>query len=81
MGLFAENLRLILIRWNVAPLSLVVVLVWALIDITQFYKNSACDMPEWHVAAIFAYMGAIAGLIFKMYGSLQKNRGADDEDK
>lgn len=73
-----EPLRLFLIRWNVAPLILVGVLVWALIDITQFYKSGACDMPDWHVAAIFAYMTAIAGLIFKMYGSMQKNRGEQE---
>jgi len=73
-----EYIRLTLIKWNVAPLLLVGTLVWALIDITAYYKLHANDLPEWHVAAIFTYMGAIAGLIFKMYGSMQKNRGEDE---
>jgi len=73
-----ESIRLALIKWNAAPLLLVGVLVWALIDITAYYKLHANELPEWHVAAIFTYMGAIAGLIFKMYGSMQRNRGEDE---
>ena len=70
-----EDLRLILIRWNVAPLFFAGVIVWALIDITSFYKASACELPEWHVGAIFVYMGALATLVSKIYGSMQKDRG------
>lgn len=74
-----EKLRITLIRWNIAPLFFAGVLVWALVDITSFYKSSSCELPEWHVAAIFVYMGALAGLISKIYSSMQKNRGDDDE--
>lgn len=70
-----ESIRLGLIKWNVAPLLFASVLVWALIDITRFYKLTAHELPEWHVAAIFVYMGALAGLISKIYDSMQKNRG------
>lgn len=75
-----ERIRLELIRWNVAPLFFAGVLVWALVDITHFYKTSSCELPEWHVAAVFAYMVALAGLISKIYDSMQKNRG-DNNDK
>jgi hypothetical protein len=74
-----ETFRINLIKWNVAPLFFAGVLVWALVDITSFYKASPCELPEWHVAAIFVYMGALAGLISKIYDSLQKNRGKDDQ--
>lgn len=74
-----EELRRGLIKWNVAPLSFAGVIVWALLDITSYYKTAACVLPEWHVAAIFVYMGALAGLIAKIYDSLQKNRGRDEQ--
>lgn len=76
-----ESIRLGLLRWNVAPLFFAGVLVWALVDITHFYKNSPCELPEWHVAAIFVYMGALAGLISKIYDSMQKNRGDKDDQQ
>lgn len=70
-----EQLRIGLIRWNVAPLSLVGVMVATMVWVTRFYMNHPCDLPEWHVAAIFTYLGVIAGFIYKMYDSLQKDRG------
>ena len=75
-----EWLRITLIKWNVAPLFFACVIVWALLDITSYYKTAACVLPEWHVAAIFVYMGALAGLIAKIYDSLQKNRGKDEPE-
>ena len=75
-----EKIRLELIRWNAAPLFFAGVIVWALIDITQYYKSAACELPEWHVGAIFVYMGALAGLIAQIYNSMQRNRAAKDEN-
>lgn len=73
-----ESLRRGLIRWNIAPLSLVAFLVWAMTDMTLFYQSSACELPDWHVGAIMGYLIGIAGIIYKMYDSLQKDRGRDD---
>lgn len=70
-----EHVRRFLIRWNIAPLSLVALLAWSLIDGTHFYQNAACVLPDWHVGAIFTYLAAIAGIIYKMYDSMQKDRG------
>jgi len=72
-----ESFRLMLIRWNVAPLFFAGVIVYALLDMTAYYKSSACDLPEWHVAGVFAYLGGLATLVSKIYGSMQKNRGEE----
>lgn len=69
-----ERLRLALIRWNVAPLTLVGVMVFCMIWMLRFYMNAPCELPEWHVAGLFTFIGGIAGIIYKMYDSMQRNR-------
>lgn len=75
-----ESLRKALIRWNVAPLFLVGVMVYAMLNMLHFYQTNACELAEWHVGGIFTFIGAIAGLIYKMYNSMQKDRSDDDVD-
>lgn len=75
-----EKIRLALIKWNVAPLSIAVFLAWLLYDSTKFYQSSSCTLPEWHVAALFTYFAALAGLIYKIYDSLQRDRNADSNN-
>lgn len=70
-----EQLRKGLIRWNVAPLALVAVMVITMVWLIRFYMDHSCELPEWHVAGIFGLITAIAGIIYKMYNSMQKDRG------
>lgn len=75
-----EKFRKGLIRWNVAPLAVVGVLVYSLLFCLDLYKNSACAMPEWQVAALFPFMAAIAGLLYKVYDSMQGKKHSKEED-
>lgn len=78
---FLESLRKGLIRWNVAPLGVVGVLVYVLLACLNIYSNQSCTLPEWHLAALFPFMLAIAGLLYKAYDSMQKDRHKDKEDE
>jgi hypothetical protein len=81
-----ESFRKGLIRWNVAPLAVVGVLIYVLLYCLDIYKYSSCVMPEWQVAALFPFMAAIAGLLYKVYDSMQRDRHnikerSDDESE
>jgi hypothetical protein len=72
-----EQLRLGLIKWNAAPL----VLVGFLSFLTYLMVEAMLHMPtcenginEIYIALSGTVLG-MAGLLFKMYESLQKNRG------
>ena len=42
-----------------------------------FYEQNYAVLPEWQIAGLFTFMGAMAGIIYKVYDSLQKDRGHD----
>lgn len=76
-----EVLRKGFIRWNIAPLAVVGVLVYVLLDGMNIYKNAACTLPEWQVMALFPFLLSIAGLLYKVYDSMQKDRHEEKETK
>lgn len=71
---FLESLRKGLIRWNIAPLAVVGVLVYCLLYCLDMLSHQSCTMPEMQLAALFSFMAAIAGLLYKVYDSMQKDR-------
>lgn len=76
-----EKLRLTLLKWNVAPLSVVVFLCWCVYTLIDFYKTVACTIDPAGVGALFAFIGGAVGLLYKMYENMQRNRGSCDDDK
>jgi predicted histidine transporter YuiF (NhaC family) len=56
------------------------VLVYVLLEGMNIYKNSACTLPDWHLAALFPFLIAIAGLLYKVYESMQKDRSKNKEE-
>lgn len=68
-----EKLRLALIRWNVAPLSIVALMVYGFFRAWFFYEANAGKLAEWEVAGLFTFMGAVAGILYKMYDGMQRN--------
>jgi hypothetical protein len=78
-----EKIRLELIRWNAAPLTVVGILCYFtnwLIDILGAMSctndDNACAASY---AALTVLIAAMAGLLYKSYESMQKNRAAKDE--
>lgn len=79
-----EALRLTLIRWNVAPLLMALLLCFATCYLVYKLGNAPKDlvgMPEGVIIAIYGALatliGTMCGLIYKMYDSLQKNRAPE----
>ena len=82
---FLESIRKGLIRWNIAPLLVVGVLVYSLLFCLDVFKYNSCVMPEWQVGVLFTFMATIAGLLYKVYDSMQRDRHnirerRDDDD-
>ena len=72
----SETIRKALIAWNVAPLTVVAILVAALRYETISYHHSACELSQWAITGHFSYVAVICGLLFKAYEYMQKDRGA-----
>lgn len=79
-----EKIRLELIRWNVAPLSTVGLLCYFTNRLIEMLDAMSCSNDDNACAASYAALtvliAAMAGLIYKSYDSMQKNRG-DNNDK
>jgi len=78
-----ESIRLTLIRWNVAPLFFAAAMCKALFFTLDLIKDmSVCNaqstaMDAAYVGGLFTFAGVMAGLIYKVYDSMQKNRGGE----
>lgn len=76
-----ERLRRGLIRWNAAPLFFASMMCLALFITLDLIKEmSACNaqntaMDAAYVGGLFTFAGVMAGLIYKIYESLQRDRG------
>ena len=72
-----EQIRLALIKWNVAPLMLVVFFcVCAYLTLNKILEpDFACEKSEWYMLILSGIVTGAFGFLFQMYGSLQKNRG------
>lgn len=74
-----ESIRLFLIRWNVAPLSLVGILCYFTSRLIGILDTMSCTQDDNACAASYAALtvliAAMAGLLYKSYESMQKDRG------
>lgn len=74
-----EKLRVNLIRWNVAPLLVVVFLCWVVWTLVEYYKNVSCKIDPTSQGALFVFLAGVVGILYKMYDSMQKNRDIKEE--
>lgn len=74
-----EKLRITLIRWNVAPLAVVGFLCWLTYLLVDNLLGMTCEADTSVYAALAALVATMGGIIYKLYDSLQMNRGKDDE--
>lgn len=70
-----ENLRVNLIRWNVAPLSVVAFLCWLTYLLVDSLLKMTCDADTGVYVALAGLVATMGGIIYKLYDSMQKNRG------
>ena len=74
-----ESLRLGLLRWNAAPLCTVGMLCYFTNKLIEMLEAMSCSNDDNACAASYAALtvliAAMAGLIYKSYNSMQKNRG------
>jgi hypothetical protein len=78
-----EKLRITLLHWNIAPLSIVVFLCFLLYQLQQFFMSTACTdkpMGDATTAVVFSFMGGLVTALGMMYKSMQRNRKEDDND-
>lgn len=73
-----ENFRLILIRWNIAPLTVVAFLCWLTYLLADNLLGMKCDSDPAVYVALSGLVAAMGGIIYKLYDSLQKNRGEQE---
>jgi len=78
---YLELLRKTLIKWNIAPLSVVGFLCWCVWTLIQYIKNVACTVDPVVAGGIFALIGTICGLLYKAYDSMQEDRHEEVNDK
>lgn len=72
-----EKTRLLLIRWNVAPLCVVAFLCWLTYLMVENLLHMTCETDGAVYAALAALIGTMGGIIYKLYNSMQKNRGEE----
>lgn len=69
-----ETMRVGLIKWNVAPLSIVCFFCYCGWLILEKILAPDCEISEWYMVTLAGIATGIFGFLFQMYGSLQKNR-------
>lgn len=70
-----EKIRITLIKWNVAPLSIAALLCLFGWQVLQEVLDPSCEKTEWYVGILAGLLTGLFGFIYKIYESLQKNRG------
>ena len=77
-----EKLRLSLIRWNVAPLAVVVFMMLIMGALTRFILNQPCgSLDPVYASGLFGLIGGIGLILQKMYASMQTNRDLDNKEE
>jgi uncharacterized membrane protein len=74
-----ETLRRGLIAWNVAPLTIAGILVLMLWRLVDALISGACTMDPALYTVLAGVATGLGGLVYKVYNSLQRNKGASDE--
>ena len=70
-----ENLRIILIKWNAAPLLVVLFLCSITHKLANNLLSMNCESNSAIYVALSGLIATMAGLLYKLYDSMQKNRG------
>lgn len=70
-----ENIRVNLIKWNVAPLCIAAFLCFCGWIVLGAILDPTCEKTEWYIGILAGLLTGLFGLIFKIYDSLQKDRG------
>lgn len=70
-----ESLRLGLIHWNAAPLMVVAFLCWMTHKMVNALLSMTCESDAAVYVALSGLVAAMGGIIYKLYDSMQKNRG------
>lgn len=73
-----ETLRLTLLKWNVAPLSVVGFLCWVVWTLVEYYKSVICVIDPTNVGALFIFLAGVVAILYKMYDSMQTNRSSKE---
>lgn len=85
---FIENVRIALIKWNVAPLGVVVALCWVIYQLVIYMKKglitdiSGIDpmVAAAYVGGVLTLLGTACGFLYKMYDRMQRNNRGDESD-
>lgn len=77
---YLEQLRLTLLAWNIAPLSVVGFLCWCVWTLIEYFKAVTCTVDPVVAGGIFTLIGGICGLLYKAYDSMQKNNKQDKQE-
>lgn len=70
-----EKIRLGLIKWNAAPLMVVAFLCWMTHKMVDALLSMTCESDAAVYVALSGLVAAMGGIIYKLYDSMQKNRG------
>lgn len=76
---YLEQIRLALISWNIAPLTVVGFLCWCVYTLIEYIKAVACTLDPVVSGGIFVFIGGICALLHQMYNSMQKDNKQDKE--
>lgn len=69
-----EKIRIALIHWNAAPLSVVVFLCWLTYRLVNNLLSMTCEADAAVYIALSGLVATMGGIIYKLYDSLQQNR-------
>lgn len=70
-----ETLRRFLIRWNIAPLLIIGFFCLITYQLIQKLLDDSCTMDPVLAGVLATCAGGIISFLYKMYDSLQKDRG------
>ena len=72
-----EKLRLALIHWNAAPLSVVGFLCWINYLLVERLLTMSCEDDTAIYMALSGLVATMGGITYKLYESMQKDRKND----
>lgn len=77
-----ESLRIALIKWNVAPLGIVVFLCAFMWQIGKPFMGTGCQegADATIAGAILMLLGTVGGILYKMFDRIQANRGGPSNE-
>lgn len=72
-----DKLRLALIHWNIAPLSVVAFLCWINYLLVKRLIAMECTSDTAIYVALSGLVATMGGITYKLYESMQRNRKDD----